>query len=369
MLAAGFTTTARWSLRVVLVAAGAVVVGLVLGKLWVVVLPVALALVISSVLWPPAAWLRRHGWPPALAAALVLVVALGVVVGVVALVVPPVVGQVGEIADQASRGLDSVQTWLTGPPLSLRADQISAAVEAITGKLQASAATIATGVLSGVGAVTSVVTTLALALVLSFFFVKDGPRFLPWLERTVGTRAGGHLAEVANRSWQVLSGFIRTQAVVSTIDAVFIGLGLVVLDVPLAFPLAIFTFLGGFVPIVGAFVTGALAVLVALVSNGVTTALLVLAVVLAVQQLEGNVLSPLLQGRSLNLHGAVVLLAVTAGGSFGGVVGAFLAVPVVAIAATIARYVSEVVDARVEGPGESSSGAHVDTSDEDDGSD
>jgi putative heme transporter len=128
---------------------------------------------------------------------------------------------------------------------------------------------------------------------------------------------------------------------VALIDAVLIGVGLVIVGVPLAVPLAVITFLGGFVPIVGAFVAGALAVLVALVSDGFTAALIVLAIVVAVQQIEGNVLQPVLQSRSLKLHAAVVLLAVTAGSTLYGIAGAFLAVPVVAAAAVVLRYLGE----------------------------
>ena len=144
--------------------------------------------------------------------------------------------------------------------------------------------------------------------------------------------------------WATLGGFIRTQAIVSLIDAFFIGLGLVILGVPLALVLATLTFLGGFIPIVGAFVAGALAVLVALVANGPTTALIVLVIIIAVQQLEGNVLQPILQSRSMNLHPAIVLLAVTGGGSVFGIIGAFLAVPAAAVAAVLIRYVSEQID-------------------------
>ena len=146
--------------------------------------------------------------------------------------------------------------------------------------------------------------------------------------------------------WSTLSGFIRTQALVSGIDAVFIGAGLLIVGVPLAIPLAVLTFFGGFVPIVGAFVVGAVAVLVALVSNGLTGALIILGVIIVVQQLEGNVLSPWLQSQSMNLHAAVVLLSVTLGSTLFGIVGAFLAVPTAAVAAVVLRYLEEQVTER-----------------------
>jgi predicted PurR-regulated permease PerM len=140
------------------------------------------------------------------------------------------------------------------------------------------------------------------------------------------------------------------------IDAVFIGAALLIVGVPLAIPLALLTFFGGFVPIVGAFVAGAVAVLVALVSNGVTGALIILAVIVLVQQLEGNVLSPWLQSQSMNLHAAVVLLSVTLGSTLFGVTGAFLAVPTVAIAAVVLRYLNDIVDSRSIDPGPAPAG-------------
>jgi hypothetical protein len=169
--------------------------------------------------------------------------------------------------------------------------------------------------------------------VLAFLFVKDGPRFLPWVRTVAGDGAGGHVAEVLRRIWKTVGDFIRTQAAVALVDAVLIGAGLAFLGVPLALPLAVLTFLAGFVPIVGAIVAGALGVLVALVSNGVGTAVIVLVLIVAVQQIEGNVLQPMLQSRSLRLHAAVVLLAVTGGSTLYGIAGAFLSVPVVAASA------------------------------------
>ena len=148
------------------------------------------------------------------------------------------------------------------------------------------------------------------------------------------------------RAWQTLSGFIRTQAIVSAIDSVCIGIGLIACGVPLALPLCVITFFGGFIPIVGATVAGALAVLVALVTKGVTTAIIVLVIIILVQQLEGHILQPLLQSRSMSLHPVLVLLGIAAGSEDHGVIGGFLAVPVVATLAVLFRYIGEQVDLR-----------------------
>ena len=335
---AAFSRLATLSLRFLLVAAAVVVLGYLAGKFWVVLLPVLLGLLLATVLWPPARMLRARGVPAALAALGVLVLALLLLVGVVGGLAPQVTSQSQELADQVSGGLRELQDLLIGPPFNLGEEQIGQAVDDVIGELQANAQNIATGVLSGAVAAGSLLLTGVLALVMCFFYLKDGPKFLPWLGGLVGPRAAPHISAVAQRSWVTLSGFIRAQAAVGLVDAVFIGIGLVVLGVPLALPLAVLVFFGAFIPIIGAFVTGALAALVALVTNGWVTALIVIGLVLVVQQLEGNVLQPILVGRTLDLHPAVVILAVTAGGTLSGIIGAFLAVPVVAVAAVAVRY-------------------------------
>ncbi|MFB8275535.1 AI-2E family transporter [Nocardia colli] len=350
VIGSGIIWLAKWSLCIVAIAAGSWVLLYLLAKLWVVILPVALAIVVATVLWPPTRWLTKHGLRPALAASITMVVFIGALAGVIALIVPSVVDQAPDLADKSTAGVNQVRDWMQGPPLRIRDEQLNSAVDAIVSRLQSSAAQIAGGVFSGVSTATSVLITLFLVLVLSFFFVKDGPRLLPWLHAVLGSRSGRHVEEVLDRIWATLGGFIRTQALVSLIDAVFIGAGLVILGVPLALVLAVITFIGGFVPMVGAFVAGALAVLVALVGNGFTTALIVLAIIVAVQQLEGNVLQPVLQSRSMKLHAVLVLLAVTAGGSLYGIVGAFLAVPVVAVVAVVVRYIGEQIDVVTAAP-------------------
>ncbi|WP_422749197.1 AI-2E family transporter [Mycobacterium sp. WMMD1722] len=342
-------STAVVAVQFVAVAAALWVLAWVVGKTWTIILPVVLALIVCTVLWPPVRWLRNKGVPPAAAVLLVLLVAVAVIAGVVAAVAPAIVQQSTELAQQASAGVEKVRDWLGGPPLDISENQLDSAVSAITDRLNSSSAQIASGVFTGVGAATSALVTAFTAIVVTFFFLKDGPRFIPWLRRSVGRPAAPHMAEILERVWAALGGFIRTQALVSLVDAVLIGAGLVILGIPLAYALAIITFIGGFIPIVGAFVAGGLSVLVALVSNGPVDALIVLGIILAVQQLEGNVLQPWLQSKSMKLHAVIVLLAVTLGASTFGVVGAFLAVPVAAALAVILRYYDEQVAKRAEG--------------------
>jgi predicted PurR-regulated permease PerM len=332
------------SAELLLIVAAVVVVGYVVGALWGVLLPVVLGLLISTVLWPPTRFLRRHGWPPALAAVVVLVGALALFGGLIALIAPQVADQAGDLANQTVAALDNVRTWLEGPPLNIGEDQIGNAVDTVIGRLQDNATDIAGYALTTASSIGSGLLNLVLALVLAFFFIKDGPRWTPWLAAQTGPRAAPHVIALSQKTWSTLSEFIKQQALVGFIDAFFIGLGLLVFGVPLVIPLAVITFLGAFIPIIGAFVAGAFAVLIALVSNGFTTALIILAIVLAVQQLEGNVLQPIIQGRGFNLHAAVVILAVTAGGGLAGITGAFLAVPVAALIAVVYRYVRDQLD-------------------------
>ncbi len=339
----GIRWTAMWSGRWILIALAALAVGKIVSWTWTILMPIALALIISTVLAPLAAMLRhRLRFSAAAASAVSLLGGIGVMVWVGFMVVPSVAGQSGEIASDASEGIKHLQGWLQESNY-LSSAQLQDVLTAAQTKLTESASTIASGVLSGVTAATSALVTIVMALILTFLFVKDGEKFIPWVRSTAGPSAGSHLADVLGRAWSTISGFIRTQAVVSAIDAIFIGAGLLIIGVPLAIPLAVITFFAGFIPIVGAFAAGTLAVLVALVSNGPSGALWVLLVVVLVQQLEGNVLSPLLQSKSMNLHAAVVLLSVALGGGLFGIAGAFLAVPVVSVVAVVLRYLNEQV--------------------------
>ncbi|KAA0919343.1 AI-2E family transporter [Dietzia sp. ANT_WB102] len=335
-----------WALRLAILLVAGWLVARIGGALWVGILPLLLALIVSTVLWPPTGWMVRHGIPKALAALVSVLGSLGAIAAILALIAPSIVDQSVKLADQTSQAIGEVQDWLRGPPLNIRDEQLDGVLSQLSSTLQDRGDQIANGVFTGVTAVGSVMVTLVLVLVLTFFFIKDGPRFLPLVRRISGRTAGRHLTEVLTRSWNTLGGYIRTQAIVSFVDAFFIGLALVLLGVPLAWALAVITFLAGFIPIVGAFTAGALAVLIALVANGLTTAVIVLVVIILVQQLESNVLQPILQSKAMNLHPVVILLGVAAGGTLFGIIGAFLAVPILAVVAVVLRYLGEQIDLR-----------------------
>ena len=287
------------SAQFLLIVAAVVVLGYVLGRLWVILLPIVLGLLIATVLWPPTKFLRKHGWPPALAASVVVVVFLAAFGGLIAAIAPSVADQVVELGDQASGGLQDLQERLQRPPFNIDEQQIGDAVDSVINNIQGNAQNIASTAVSGASAVGSGLINLLLALLLCFFFLKDGTRWVPWLSAQTGPRAARHVAALSYKTWSTLSEFIRQQALVGFIDALFIGIGLWIFDVPLVIPLAVLTFFGAFIPIIGAFVAGAFAVLIALVDEGLTTALIILGIVLLVQQIEGNVLQPIIQGRGL----------------------------------------------------------------------
>ncbi|MCZ2826500.1 MULTISPECIES: AI-2E family transporter [unclassified Modestobacter] len=330
--------------ELILIVVALLIIGRVIGELWVVLLPVVLALLFTTVLWPVARFLRNHSWPPALASLVVLLLFLGAFGGIVAVIAPQVVGQVEEVADGVTEGLEQVQDYLAGPPFNVDDDQIGNAVNSIVDSVQSNAQNIAGYAVTTATTIGGLLINLVLALVLTFFFLKDGPKWVPWLAAQTGPQAAPHVAALSLKTWRTLSEFIRQQAIVGFVDAFFIGVGLLVLGVPLVVPLAVLTFFGAFIPIIGAFVAGGFAVLIALVDSGLTTALIVLGLIIVVQQIEGNVLQPILQGRGLNLHAAVVILAVTAGASLAGIIGAFLAVPVAALIAVAYRYGRDVLD-------------------------
>ncbi len=338
---AALRTTSRISLQMLLILLMTVAVLWLVGKMWSIVWPVVIALLLTTFTWPLNNFLRRHGWRPALAATASTVLFLLIAAGTVVLIAVPVASQSGELATGVTSGIEKLRDWAAGPPLNLGDDEVAQGLQAALDRIKQSVGSIVTTALTGVGTVVNGVVTTILALFLMFFFLKDGPRFLPWLTRQLPGRLAKDIPAVTERGWDTLGSFMRSQAFVGLIDAVLIGLGLWIVGVPLVLPLAVLTFVSAFVPIIGALFAGFVAVLIALVSNGPIDALIVLAIIVAVQQLEGNVLQPIIQSRGLNLHAAVILLAVTLGGSLAGIVGSLLAVPIAAVIAVIWNYLRE----------------------------
>lgn len=338
------TDWSRWTLRLLIIGVGLWVLFWILGQLWSVLLPIFFGLLLATVLWPPVRFMRRK-LPNALAAILALVGLLVIFGGLIAVLAPQVTSQAGDLANRAIDGLTTLQEWLAGPPFNLGPDALGGLVDKGIAQIQSNSQEVVAIVIGSLGAIGSAIVTLVLALVLCFFILKDGPTFVPWLQTWINRSGGKHFAEVSDRVWTALGQYVWSQAAVAAVDGFFIGLGVWILGVPFALPIAVLTFFGGFVPIVGAFVAGSVAVLVALVSNGIWTAVGVLVIVLVVQQLEGNVMQPILVGRTMKIHPAVTIGVVALGGTLFGIVGAFLAVPAVAVIQVVARYVREQLQA------------------------
>lgn len=342
----GARSLAAWSGRFLLMVAAAAVTLYGLSYLSGAIIPVLMALLLASVLYPIVGGLKRIGIPTGIGAIVALLTGVAVIGGLVSLIAPAVMSQWSTLADQTIKGIRQVQVWLEGPPFNLHNDQLTEYLNQFVSWLQGHSEDLVSFAVTISGSVGSIMVTTAMTLVIVFFMLKDGHKFVGWTRSVVGRRGGFHVTELFTRLWTTLSGYIRTQAIVSAVDAVFIGLGLWIFGVPLAFPIAVLTFMAGFIPIVGAFAAGGVAMLVALVTGGPFQALIVLAIVVAVQQIEGNILQPLLQSRVMQLHPVIVILAVLLGGGWFSILGAFLAVPVAASGAVVFRYLSDLIDLR-----------------------
>jgi predicted PurR-regulated permease PerM len=327
-------TASELGWRFLAVVAAIVVLAYALWYVRLVALPAFIALLLSTILVPPARALRRFGLGPGLATAVVFFGSLALAAGLAALVLPPFAGEVGTLTNTITGGAQKLGRAIAGP-LGLSHAEVQRTIAGISDRLHASGGDLANGVLTGAAIVGQVVADALLTLVLLFFFVKDGPQLWRWAVRLFPKSLRARVDHSGRMSWSVLGAYVRGQALVATVDAVFIGVGLAIVGLPLVLPLMFLIFVSAFVPIVGAFTAGAAAVLIALVSKGAGTALVVLLINLAVQQIEGNVLYPMIMRRTIELHPVATLLIVGAGGIVAGIIGALVAVPIAAVVATV----------------------------------
>lgn len=309
-----------------------IVIGIVYAAatLSVVTIPILIALIIASAMHPVVSWLRRHRVPSVLATLAVLLGVL-VVLGLVAwLIVVAVENQWSDLQKSAVDGFQQLQGWVTSLPFSISDSQIDDATKGVTDFL--TSAQFGSGALAGASATANFLTGLVLMIVVLFFFLKDGPKIWEFLLRPfTGTRYD-RARRVGDRVVATLGGYVRGTATVAAVDAIGIGVGIAIVGVPLALPLAVVVFITAFIPIVGATAAGILAALVALVALGPVQALIVVGIVVLVNQLEGNLLQPVLMGRTLQLHGLVILIGLTAGTVLAGITGAVISVPLLAAA-------------------------------------
>jgi predicted PurR-regulated permease PerM len=321
--------------RLLVVAAAVLFVLLVISKVLVVVVPVVVALFLSTVLIPPARWLRRRGWPAALATWAVFLLALLVLAAIVALLAPNVAHDGNAVRNSTNGGIDRVQNWLVRGPFHLSRKDVKSDFNNFGDSARSHAGGFA---VRGATLVGEIAADVLLSLVLTFFFVKDGERMAASFLRLVPAHRNADARELGRRTWATLSGYIRGTAVNGLVNGSMMTVGLVIIGVPLAAPIGALTFFGGFFPIVGAIAVGALAALIALVAKGPVAALVVIGLTIVIHNVEGYLVGPLVLGRAVKLHPVAVLLALAVGGVLAGIVGAFVAVPTAAVIASVFDY-------------------------------
>ncbi len=307
-----------------------VILGVALGRLSLLAIPLVLALFPAAILAPLADRLKARGLRDALVATILVLGTLAAIIGLFTVLVPVVAREFDTIGVEVTRGIDELRVFLARGPFGLGPISLDDVIQQVRDQVRA-ADVLNTGTVGDVaGQAGRFLAGLFVFIIALFFYLKDGPTMALWLRRQFPAAAQDDASVIGGLLWTTIGSYFRGQLLVALIDAVGIATGLVILRVPLAFPVGVLVFFGSLFPVVGAFFSGFVAVIVALATRGFVTALIVLAIVLAVQQLEGNLLQPLILGRATQLHPLAVVGALIAGGSLLGILGAFLAVPVVA---------------------------------------
>lgn len=331
---------AGWTWRLVVIGAGAFLLARALAPIDLVVVALLVALLLAAFLAPGARALRALGAPPALAAALLVGGALVGVIAAIALIVPAVATELDDVGDSIAQGIQRVSRWAGDLGLAGAGSDVFS-TDNVANAIRDNANQVGTGALSGALLAVEIIAGTLLSIVLTFFLVKDGESMWRWFVERLPPARAGEAQELGSRLWASLGAYVRGLIVIASFDALFIALGLWAIGVPLVVPLAVLTFIGAFIPILGAVLAGAAAALVALVSGGIQDAVLVVAVTVVVQQVESNALQPVVMSRALPLHPMVVLLAVTTGGLLAGIIGAALATPLAAAGVITGGYVRE----------------------------
>ena len=327
--------------QALLVLAIVVIIVFAATKVQLVVVPVLIALIVASAFRPVVCLLEQH-MPRVVAAIISLLAGVLVFGGVITIAVFQVQSQFATLQKSVSSGINTIANFVQNGPFTIDAQQISGVQKTLVDFV--TSAQFGSGALAGVSTAAELVTGAVLTVIVLFYFMKDGPMIWAFLITPFQPVVHAKLRRAGESAVQTLGGYVRGTAIIALVDAVFIGVAMLILQVPLAIPLAILVFIGAFIPLIGATITGIIAALVTLVTNDLTAAIIVVIVVIAVQQLEGNFLSPFVMGKSLKLHGLVVLLALTAGTILGGIFGTLISVPAAAVAwAVIKRWNDRIV--------------------------
>jgi predicted PurR-regulated permease PerM len=332
---------AAWGWRLIVLGVVTVALLWLMNKFLILVAPLMIGLLLTSLLTPALSRLLRLRLNRTVATTVVLVTGLAAVSGTLTLVINSFIAGLPELTESAAEAIRQMQQWLRTGPLTLSDAQIENLIDEGEQWVAENQAALTSNAFSAVGSVVQVITGMVLAFVATFFFLRDGRRIWTFLVGMLPVPAREPLNRAGVASWATLASYVRATVLVASIDAVGIGLGLWILRVPLVLPLAALIFLASFVPLVGAFISGFLAVAVAFVDDGIVKALLVLGVVLLVQQIEGNVLQPVIMSRAVSIHPLAVVIGITAGAVLAGIIGALVAVPVIAVINTAIRRLYE----------------------------
>ena len=321
---------AAWSWRLLVIFAAVLTVLWVVLRLEILVVPVALATIIAALLLPVVDFLDRRGAPRGGAVALVLLTGFSLFGGLLAFVVTQFVEGAPDLVSQVSTSIEGVGRWLTDGPLQVSDQQINQPRDTAIEALQSNQEKLTSGALSTAGTLTEIVTGALLVFFTLIFLLHGGRNIFGFVTRIFPVHVRDRVHDAGRAGFRSLIGYVRATFLVAAVDAIGIGVGLAIMGVPLALPLASLVFMGAFIPLVGAVVTGFLAVIVALIAKGWIYALITFGLIIAVQQLEGHVLQPLVMGRAVAIHPLAIVLAIAGGGVLAGIVGALLAVPVLA---------------------------------------
>ncbi len=321
---------AAWSWRLLVLLAAVLAVGWLVKRLEVIFVPVALALMLSALLLPGVDWLDRHRVNRGLAVFLLLLGGLAALAGILAFVVSQFIDGVPGLVEQVTRLIDSTRRWLVEGPLHLSRDQVNNIGNTVTVMLQKNQAKLTSGALSTAATITEIITGAFVVLFTVIFFLYGGRNIWRFLVQIFPAEVRQRVHDAGVAGFRSLIGYVRATFLVALVDAGGVGIGLAIMTVPLALPLASLVFLGAFIPLVGAVLSGLLAVIVALIAKGWVYALITLGLLIGVNQVETHVLQPLVMGRAVSIHPLAVVLGISTGTILAGIVGALLAVPTIA---------------------------------------
>jgi predicted PurR-regulated permease PerM len=309
-----------------------------LNRMRAVVVPIVVALFLSRALAPVSEWLRRHRWRPGLAAAAAMLALFVVLAGVSAAIAPSLADETESLGPTLTEAIDDVEDWIVeDAPFNVSRETVDRLRERTGERFDALLRQSDGAVLESATVVAEAIAGLILALLLTFFMLRDGARFATWAIGHARPERQQQLRRGAEGGWSALGGYLRGAALLGFVESIVMGITLFAVGGGLIAPVMVLTFAAAFIPIIGAIAAGLVATLVALVTGGTGPALIVGAVALVVQQLDNDLLAPIIYGRSLSLHPVAVLLSVVAGGALFGLPGTVLAVPLVAMTVNVTR--------------------------------